>query len=322
MRVFELRASVASFVVHAAVLLLLTLKAPWKDSILEFEPKSSLETRTLSEEDFRKLSQNPARNSEQIVQSENLKSNQDLQAPLSQKIFKSEATNVVDQNTRAARNGEFKNVLKEGLRESSNRAPASASASDSEEAPKSEVSPLMKNLFTLPTPAPEKAGGPDRKTASLPPAGASGEGFSATNDYLPDVAIGANTLLNTHEFKYYSFYERIRQKLSFQWESRLKNEFNKLVQQGVQQITGDRITKLRVHIKKDGSIVRTDLMGTSGYHELDRAALEAFRAASPFPNPPSGLMSTQEELSIDWSFVVVTAEDNGVRLSVRRNPQQ
>ncbi len=316
MRLFDQRALGFSIFLHALLIVLLTIKNPWISNNDSWnEASKALQTRTLSENDFKLLQKmQKTQKTEQIVQSDDLKSDPNLVAPLSQKVFKSQAKNVVDQNTRAGRVGIFKNVREEGItspQQKSDRRPASAEE-------KSEQ--LVQNLFNLPMEAaPTKegtAGG--RKTASIPSPEKSGQGFSATNDYLPDVAIGANTLLNTQEFKYYSFYERIRQKLSFQWESRLKTGFESLISQGVRQISGDRITRLRVFLKPDGSLLRADLLGTSGYHELDRAALEAFRAAAPFPNPPSGLLAGNQELAIEWSFVVMTAEDAGVRLSVRR----
>jgi hypothetical protein len=48
-----------------------------------------------------------------------------------------------------------------------------------------------------------------------------GDGFSATDEYLPEVSIAANTLLNTREYKYASFYERIRKRLKQEWERQL-----------------------------------------------------------------------------------------------------
>ena len=38
--------------------------------------------------------------------------------------------------------------------------------------------------------------------------------------------------------------------------------------------------------------------------ELDDAAVEAFRQAAPFPNPPKGLIETDGTIKIRWNFVV------------------
>jgi len=318
MRLYDQRALIFSFVLHALVFAVLATQHQWDwgQSKIWDPSGNSLQTRTLSENDFQKLSQlRKKQQSEQIVQSENLKSAPTLAAPITEKIYKSAATNVVDKNTRAGRVGEFKNVPIEGLQETRPR-------NDRKPASVGEGKPtLVENLFKVPVnDLNVPKGQANRGPASVPSPEKTGQGFSASNDYLPDVSIGANTLLNTQEFKYYGFYERIRQKLSLQWETRLRNSFESLVRQGVKQITGDRITRLRVHLSSDGQLVRSDVLGTSGYHELDRAALEAFKAAAPFPNPPKALMATGDSLTIDWSFVVVTAEDSGVRFSVRRAP--
>jgi TonB family protein len=309
MRTFDQRALIFSILLHAFLIAWFTITGPIFSQISWDEPSKSLLTRTLTEQEFTRLQK--SRQSQQIVQQDDLKSDPNLVAPLSDKVYQSKSTNIVDQNTRAARVGAFKNVLEEGTQSPPTRKPATVEEKNVE---------LVQNLFTLPPDALAPRDGKNRKVAAIPAPEKIGEGFSATNDYLPDISVGANTILNTQEFKYYSFYERIRQKLAFQWESRLKNSFDSLVAQGVKQLTGDRITKLRITIKKDGSILESDVMGTSGYQELDKAALDAFKAAAPFPNPPLGLLEGKEELSIDWSFVVMTAEDSGVKLTVRRNP--
>ncbi len=91
--------------------------------------------------------------------------------------------------------------------------------------------------------------------------------------------------------------------------------------QGMKGFTGERITKLRVILDAQGEVQRIDRAGSAGYVELDRAAVGAFHAASPFPNPPKDLLEgPNSTLTIDWHFVVVGQPDSGIRMRVERAP--
>jgi len=275
-------------------------------------PPSSLEVKTYTEKDFQnRLAQALDKNKKperQIVQSdEQLKS---PSAPIekeNEKVFLSKHHQVVDQNTRAAKVGKFKNVLNEGTQYSADK---------------------VKNLFTL-TPNPKDLDqqkalttntGRLRSPASIPALNheaTHGNGQSATDDYLEDIAIGANTLLNTHEFKFYSFYERIREKLSHQWHQRLDHEIGLIFSNG-KNLNGDQRTKIQVRLGKDGRILGLRVLRGSEHDELDRAATQAFHLAAPFPNPPEGMIDENNEVSISWDFVVVAQQNSGIRVEVRQ----
>jgi protein TonB len=38
--------------------------------------------------------------------------------------------------------------------------------------------------------------------------------------------------------------------------------------------------------------------------DLDSAAVEAFRQAAPFPNPPKGMVEADGTIKIRWDFVL------------------
>jgi TonB family protein len=129
-------------------------------------------------------------------------------------------------------------------------------------------------------------------------------GVAASNDYINDVALGDLTQLNTQEFKYYGYYLRIRQKLEQFWGMSLEEKAKKLFRTG-RQIASDQdlITNLEITVDAQGEIVRIKVLGSSGYQELDEAAIESFNKAGPFPNPPTELVKTGSAV-IKWGFVV------------------
>lgn len=135
-----------------------------------------------------------------------------------------------------------------------------------------------------------------------------GADSSQTNDYLKDVETGLETVLNTREFKYYSYYNRIRRQLSQHWEGRVREKLTKLFKEGraPAATNKDRITKLMIVLNDKGTLVRVQVLSDSGIRDLDDAAIEAFRAAAPFPNPPKGIVEGDGTVKIRWDFVLET----------------
>ncbi len=131
---------------------------------------------------------------------------------------------------------------------------------------------------------------------------------SKTSDYLKDVDPGIETHLNAREFKYYSYYNRIRRQLSQYWEPKVREKMIKMFRTGrAPASTGqDRITKLMIVLNNQGRLMKVQLLGDSGVSDLDDAAIEAFRAAAPFPNPPKGIVEDDGTVKIRWDFILET----------------
>lgn len=129
-------------------------------------------------------------------------------------------------------------------------------------------------------------------------------GMGRNNDYIEDVPLGDMTALNTVEFKYFGFYHRIRLQLEQHWGKSLKEQVENLYRTGRKIASGeDKITALVITLDHKGQILDVHVKGSSGISELDRAAIEAFNRAGPFPNPPKGMLSNGLA-EIEWGFVV------------------
>ncbi|WP_413586187.1 TonB family protein [Bdellovibrio sp. HCB274] len=133
-----------------------------------------------------------------------------------------------------------------------------------------------------------------------------GADVSRSNDYIKDVDQGLETMLNTREFKYYSYYNRIRRQLAQHWEGKVREKLSKMFKEGRSPAsTGqDRVTKLMIVLNDKGTLVNVQVMSDSGVRDLDDAAIEAFRAAAPFPNPPKGIIEGDGTVKIRWDFVL------------------
>jgi protein TonB len=129
------------------------------------------------------------------------------------------------------------------------------------------------------------------------------DGFSATNDYVQEVALGDFTHMNTVEYKFYGFFHRIRQKLEQFWGKSIQEKSQLIFKSGRKIASQDYVTSLQVTLNEKGEIVAVKVLGASGVKELDDAAIESFNEAGPFPNPPKELL-VNGRATIEWGFVV------------------
>jgi TonB family protein len=135
--------------------------------------------------------------------------------------------------------------------------------------------------------------------------GTGGADVSQTNDYLKDAEKGMETMLSTREFVYYSFYARIRRQLNQHWGGKVREKVSKIVREGRSiASTDDKITKLLITLDKNGTLVKVQVVSDSGIRDLDEAAIEAFKEAAPFPNPPAGIIDPDGTIKIRWDFIL------------------
>src|SRR5690606_16976459 len=62
--------------------------------------------------------------------------------------------------------------------------------------------------------------------------GGDGRDLSRTSDHLKDVEKGAQTILSTREFVYYSYFKRIKGQIQQHWEPSIKGKMQKLIHSG------------------------------------------------------------------------------------------
>lgn len=126
-------------------------------------------------------------------------------------------------------------------------------------------------------------------------------------DYIPGYKLSDRTVLNTREFVYYSYYQRIRERLDRAWVPILKNQLAKYYRTGRHLASDmDHTTRVMVVLNKGGEIIRVKILYESGTRDLDEAAVKAFNHAGPFPNPPKGIVDSNGEIQIPWEFILRT----------------
>ncbi len=113
------------------------------------------------------------------------------------------------------------------------------------------------------------------------------EGGGAPNDDLRDVAAGDGTYLNTREWQYAGFFNRVKQAVSARWDP--NGRLRARDPSGRAGIL-DRVTVLQVALRADGSLADCFVARSSGLDYLDLEAVQSFERAQPFPNPPPALV--------------------------------
>lgn len=132
------------------------------------------------------------------------------------------------------------------------------------------------------------------------------EGGGAPNDDLKGVKEGEGTFLNTREWRYASFFNRVKQAVSARWDpnGRLRAMRREL---GLVE----RQTLLHVTLRPDGSLVEAAVAQSSGIEALDLEAIQAFEKAQPFANPPAALVE-HGAIRFAFGFTITQGEMSGL----------
>lgn len=126
-------------------------------------------------------------------------------------------------------------------------------------------------------------------------------------EFVKGLAEGEQTALNTREFVFFSYFQRIREQLDRAWRPVLKDQIVRMYNRG-RMLASDRehTTKTVVTLNAVGEITRIQLLEESGTRDLDEAAIKAFNKAGPFPNPPKQLVDDTGQIEIRWDFILRT----------------
>jgi protein TonB len=154
------------------------------------------------------------------------------------------------------------------------------------------------------------------KTLSLKDLSIGGDGGAtgASDDKL-NVDRGERTLLSTREYKFFGYYQRIKDLLRQYWKPNIEHQMARLWGKGKQVKEDELTTRVLVLLDEAGKISKISKIAGSGYIELDDAAIQAFQAAAPFPNPPKAMLDEDGFVRVNWDFILTT--DNSPRIQFR-----
>lgn len=133
-----------------------------------------------------------------------------------------------------------------------------------------------------------------------------GEAVSG-GQYIQGLKQGETSALNTKEFIFFSYFERVRRQLDQTWQPMVRGQIERIYKAGRHLASQtDFTTRTMITINAKGEIVRVQLLQESGAVDLDSAAVGALNKAGPYPNPPKGLLDENGNAQIRWDFVLKT----------------
>ncbi|MFN7132906.1 MAG: TonB family protein, partial [Myxococcales bacterium] len=133
-------------------------------------------------------------------------------------------------------------------------------------------------------------------------------------DVLPtdDVDEGDGTYLNTREWKFSSFFNRIKQNVGMHWNP--SSVVRRRDPTGEAYLYKDRYTLVSVTLDRRGLVKGVFIDKSSGVDFLDEEAIAAFHRAQPFPNPPPGLQNDRGEINFKFGFFLEVSSRGALRL--------
>jgi TonB family protein len=134
---------------------------------------------------------------------------------------------------------------------------------------------------------------------------------SGTQDYLRDVDEGEETALNAKRWKFATFFNRVKEQVRDHWKP--VDEYRRRDPTGAIYGAQDRLTQVHVQLRPDGSLAKVSLAQTCGVDFLDDTAVEAFKQAQPFPNPPRQLVQASGFIDFDFGFYLEISGSPRVR---------
>lgn len=146
----------------------------------------------------------------------------------------------------------------------------------------------------------------DWKQLSLKDLGMGGSGLSvgASDDFLKDVVQGDRTVLSTKEVKFFSYHYRIKELIQRFWRPSVQRKLAHVWGAGKQIRQDELTTKVVALLDDSGKLLKVSKVSSCGIPEVDIAATEAFEAATPFPNPPKGMIEDDGLVRLHWDFIV------------------
>ncbi|MFP5519947.1 MAG: TonB family protein [Bdellovibrionia bacterium] len=132
-------------------------------------------------------------------------------------------------------------------------------------------------------------------------------GPSTVGEALPtDIKVGTLTALNTDRYLFYSFYSRIEELVRYRWESRVYRAMDLFPPQVAARYPNRQHWKTNVLFTLDrrGLLQSATILSESGNKAFDMAAVEAFKEAGIFPNPPAELVEEDGLIRVYFGFQV------------------
>ena len=134
-------------------------------------------------------------------------------------------------------------------------------------------------------------------------------------DHLANVEEGEETLLNSRSFRYAGYLNRVKETVGRIWVTDVQDVAQRRDPTGATFSYKDRRTVVEFTLDRAGEIRDVKVQSSSGVDYLDRVAVDAFKKAERFPNPPAGLVGDGGVVTLPFAFTLMAAS-GGAHISV------
>jgi TonB family protein len=128
---------------------------------------------------------------------------------------------------------------------------------------------------------------------------------SSISEYIPEVKTGGFSALNSDQFIHYTFYARINEQIRNRWTANIAQFLNSSAQSEVNRLAQKpQISQIEIVLNPSGHFLKAIIHQKSENPQLDQSAINAFRLASPFLNPPSEMIESDGNIHLHYGFHV------------------
>lgn len=122
-----------------------------------------------------------------------------------------------------------------------------------------------------------------------------------------NIDIGDFNSINTDEYTFYSFHERINDRIRIRWVNRIEETLAEFKRRGVIGALkkGENTTMIEIRLDKNGNYLNSVIIKSSGIKSWDEAAVLAFQTGAPFLNPPTELVEKDGVIHLQYRFSVM-----------------
>ncbi len=130
-------------------------------------------------------------------------------------------------------------------------------------------------------------------------------GASSLAERIPGVDEGSFTALNTDQFTYYAFFSRMNEQIRGRWVNQVRSFVRGLSKAELENLSKkDRETVVEIILDERGHFMQSIVIHSSGSEVLDKTPVMAFKDASPFLNPPRGMIAEDGYIHLQYGFFI------------------
>jgi outer membrane biosynthesis protein TonB len=124
---------------------------------------------------------------------------------------------------------------------------------------------------------------------------------SAVENFIPEVAPGNQTALNTRAAPFAAYIARMHRSIHELWGFGQLEEWEE--KSGSSPFNNQNlVTELEIVLNGDGTVDRIGVVRTSGLTAYDVAAVDVVYSAGPYPDPPRAIRSANGKIYLHWHF--------------------